>query len=253
MAYKVILDAGHGGYDNGATYNGRREKDDTLRLALEVGKILKDAGVDVGYTRTSDVYQSPTERAEIANQEGADLFISLHRGSSDNPNTYSGVESFIYDDGGLKEEIAEHINERLSDLGFHNFGVSIRPNLAVLRKTKMPAVMVEAGFINTDRDNALFDSRFEEIADAIAEGILEGIAEEKKPVEYRVQVGLYRSFANAQNRLNTLVEQGYDGEIVPFKDLYAVQLGNFDSLDDAIQFERELRNNGLDTLVVKVS
>lgn len=57
-------------------------------------------------------------------------------------------------------------------VGFVNHGVNERPNLAVLRRTNMPAVLVEVGFINTDRDNMLFDSRFDEIAQAIANGIL---------------------------------------------------------------------------------
>ena len=57
MAYKVVIDAGHGGTDPGAVYKGRQEKDDNLRLALAVGRILSQNGVDVVYTRTTDVYQ----------------------------------------------------------------------------------------------------------------------------------------------------------------------------------------------------
>ena len=75
----VILDAGHGGAEPGAMYQGRREKDDTLRLALAVGEKLENRGVDVMYTRTTDVYDSPLEKAQIANRSGADLFVSLHR------------------------------------------------------------------------------------------------------------------------------------------------------------------------------
>ena len=59
--------------------------------------------------------------------------------------------------------------------GFVNLGVNERPNLVVLNSTNMPAVLVEVGFINTDADNELFDSRFDEIARAIADGILESI------------------------------------------------------------------------------
>ncbi len=55
MAYKVVIDAGHGGADFGATYNVRKEKDDNLDLARAVGKILSQNGIDVVYTRTSDV------------------------------------------------------------------------------------------------------------------------------------------------------------------------------------------------------
>lgn len=62
---KVILDAGHGGDEPGAIYNGRKEKDDTLRLTLAVGRILEENGVSTLYTRTTDVYNSPQEKAEI--------------------------------------------------------------------------------------------------------------------------------------------------------------------------------------------
>ena len=59
MAVRIALDAGHGGYDSGAVENGRREKDDNLALTLAVGEILQRNGVDVVYTRTEDVYDSP--------------------------------------------------------------------------------------------------------------------------------------------------------------------------------------------------
>jgi len=67
----VILDAGHGGYDNGAQYDGRKEKDDNLRLTLAVGQILEQNGVPVSYTRQSDIYQSPSEKARLGNESGA--------------------------------------------------------------------------------------------------------------------------------------------------------------------------------------
>ena len=78
MAYKIVLDAGHGGEDPGAVYKDRKEKDDNLKLTLAVGKILEENGVDVVYTRTTDVYQTPFEKAKAANEAGADFFISFH-------------------------------------------------------------------------------------------------------------------------------------------------------------------------------
>ncbi len=59
----IALDAGHGGSDPGAVYNGRNEKDDNLRLALAVGDILKNKGVDVVYTRTDDIYETPFKKS----------------------------------------------------------------------------------------------------------------------------------------------------------------------------------------------
>ena len=71
----MILDAGHGGTtDPGAVYQGRQEKNDNLRMALAVGQILSEDGVDVGYTRVQDVYQSPLQKAQMANNWEADCF-----------------------------------------------------------------------------------------------------------------------------------------------------------------------------------
>ena len=173
--FRIALDAGHGGSDPGAVYKGRQEKDDTLDLTLAVGDILKKNGIDVYYTRTTDEYETPFKKATDANNSGADLFVSIHRNSSENPNQYSGVETLVYSDTGLKAEVARNINNQLEDAGFKNLGVDERKNLVVLKRTKMPAVLVEAGFINNDKDNYLFDEEFDSIAQAIADGILESI------------------------------------------------------------------------------
>lgn len=173
--FKVMVDAGHGGFDNGAAYEGRREKDDTLRLALEVGRILEENGVDVAFTRTEDIYQSPSAKARIANNSGADLLVSIHRNAAYAPNTYNGVQTLIYNTGDIKETIANNINEELAEVGFQNLGTEVRQNLAVLRQSQMPAVLVEAGFIDSDKDNEIFDESFYETANAIAQGILRSI------------------------------------------------------------------------------
>ncbi len=172
---KVVLDAGHGGVNPGATYNGRRESDDALALVLAVGEILENNGVEVVYTRTTDVYESPYQKAMEGNESGADYFVSIHRNSSPYPNQYSGVESLVYSRYGAAAALAANINEQLEQVGFLNLGVNERPNLVVLNRTQMPAVLVEVGFINTDADNQLLDERFEETAQAIADGILQTI------------------------------------------------------------------------------
>lgn len=70
------------------------------------------------------------------------------------------MESLVYDLSGLKYEIAESVNQQLEAVGFRNLGVKARPNLVVLKRTKMPAVLIEVGFINSDVDNRLFDENF---------------------------------------------------------------------------------------------
>lgn len=171
MAVKIILDAGHGGYDNGASYNGRLEKDDNLALTLAVGEILQAQGYEVEYTRTEDVYDSPLQKARIGNDSNADFFVSIHRNSSPTPNQYNGVQTLVYNDSGIKADMARRVNAELEKVGFRNINVSERPGLVVLRRTKMPAILIEAGFINSDKDNELFDAKFSEIAEAITTGI----------------------------------------------------------------------------------
>jgi len=171
----VVLDAGHGGANPGAVYNGRQEKDDVLELAFAVGRVLEDNGVDVYYTRTSDIYETPYQKAMEGNEVGADYFVSIHRNSSPYPNQYTGVETLVYNRYGRAAELAYNINSQLEQVGFINQGVNERPGLVVLNSTEMPAVLLEVGFINTDADNELFDDRFNEIAAAIAQGILDTI------------------------------------------------------------------------------
>ena len=172
MAYSIVLDAGHGGRDPGAVFEGRTEKEDNINLVMKVGDILSQNGFDVLYTRTDDTYNTPFEKATIANNAGADFFVSFHRNSNRIPNSSSGVETLVYDKSGIKLEMAQNINDALEDLGFNDRGVIERPNLVVLKRTKMPAVLVEAGFINNDADNEKFDAEFDDIARAIANGIL---------------------------------------------------------------------------------
>lgn len=173
MAYTIVLDAGHGGSDLGATYEGRQEKDDNLALTLAVGDILsRFEGVNVIYTRDDDTYDSPSERARIANSAGADYFVSIHRNSTPVPNSYSGVETLVYDNSGKAGQIARNIDEQLEAIGFQNLGITERKNLTVLKNTAMPAVLLEIGYINTPADNRFFDENFQRIAQAIADGIL---------------------------------------------------------------------------------
>lgn len=176
MAVDIILDAGHGGFDNGATYRGRAEKDDVLRLTLDVGQQLEKDGYSVAYIRTEDVYESPYRKAEKANQTGGDIFISFHRNSGVEENLYNGVQALVYSTEG-KEAVAlgEAINENLEKLGFQNLGVEAIPDLIVLYKTQMPAVLMEVGFINSDKDNELWDEKYTEIVQEIVSGIEETV------------------------------------------------------------------------------
>lgn len=254
MATSIVIDAGHGGFDNGATFEGRKEKDDVLRLALAVGEILSQRGFQVYYTRTTDVYQSPFEKAQAANATGADYFVSLHRNSSPTPNTYHGVETLVYQENQVVNDIANSINSQLEAVGFANLGIEERPGLVVLRRTEMPAVLVEVGFINSDEDNRIFDENFDRIAEAIATGIQEGIREATVDPERRfgVQVGLFQYFSNAQYLQQQLQDMGYTVQIRKEGNYYAVIVGIEPTLEMAVSLQNRLRQMGYDTLVVNI-
>lgn len=280
MAYPtIIIDAGHGGYDNGASDNGRLEKDDNLRLALAVGNILTADGFPVIYTRTEDIYQRPIEKARIANENGGDYFVSFHRNSSPQRNEYSGVQTLVYADEGVKGQLARNINRELGKVGFADLGVPVRTNLVVLKRTEMPAVLIETGFINTDADNVLFDERFEDIAAAIARAIEETVGDSYanpqndsdewkndndnnsgkyddqamlRDTDFGVQVGLYTRYENALYQAMELEGKGYDVRIVNRRPFYAVVVDTEGGLDGAGQIERKLERDGYDTLIVNL-
>ena len=283
----IVIDAGHGGFDNGAMYQGRKEKDDNLRLALAVGQILEQQGYDVIYTRTTDVYQSPYEKAQIGNEAGADYFISFHRNSGENDNTYNGVQTLIYGGDERAERLAEAINEELERTGFAKLGIEERTGLAVLRRTEMPAVLIEAGFINHDRDNEIFDNNFNEVASAISMGIERAVPLEKNltnqsrrteetddvpeieteaedssskrdvkdriEVVYGVETGRFAYRPTANFLAQQLTDQGFYSYVVKDDDMLRVIVGKENSLDNALKLQDELRNLGYVTMVVSAS
>lgn len=251
MSYSIMLDAGHGGSDPGAVYEGRKEAEDVLRLTLAIGEILQNHGFDVEYTRTTDVYESPFQKAMEANEAGVDYFVSIHRNSYPADNVVSGVESLIYDLSGKKYEMAQNINQQLESVGFVNLGVKARPNLVVLKRTKMPAVLVEVGFINSRIDNQLFDDNFYDIAGAIADGIMDTLQTEMpEQTQYRVQVGAFRNRRYADELFNELIAQDYPAFIEEGNGFYRVQVGDYPILQEAVDMERRLKQAGYSTIIV---
>lgn len=249
---KVIIDAGHGGQEPGAVYQGRQEKNDTLRLALAVGQILSDHGVQVSYTRVTDVYQTPFEKAQIANLSGSDYLLSIHRNAMPVPGSASGTETLVFENSGIAGQLAANINAELNKTGFHDLGTIERPGLIILRKSEMPAVLVEAGFIDNESDNAFFDAHFDEIANAIAQGVLETIRqEEAAPEYYQVQVGAFQDQGQAEAMLEQLQELDLPAFIIAQDGWFRVRVGAYLNLDNAAWMEKQLRAMGYPTMIVR--
>lgn len=262
--YKIAVDAGHGGSDYGATYNGRAEKDDNLKLALAVGDILEKNGIDVVYTHTTDEYETPFKKATDANDAKADYFVSIHRNSSPTPNQYTGVETLVYNNSGIKSQMAANINSELEKAGFKNLGITERPNLVVLKRTKMPAVLVEAGFINNDKDNETFDKNFNQIANGIADGILNtlGITPKNDTSTWAAssEVPTVKSDSaenteimptnqNKKPSLPSMPACGCDNDMTP-EPLYRVQVGAYRNKDNADRMLNSLLVEGFPAFII---
>lgn len=254
---KVIIDAGHGGQEPGAVYEGRQEKEDALQLAFDVGNALERRGISVSYTRVSDVYDSPYEKAAMANASDADIFLSIHRNAMPVPGTASGVENLVYEDSGTAGALGRNIGEALAEAGWTDLGVKERPGLVVLRNTKIPAVLVEVGFINNEKDNEFLDANMAATADAIADGVLKTFREldeaEKagRPAEETGQPGGETS-RPAEGTSRPAVDANRPGgetsrpagEKNPSSDLYVVQTGVYRQRKNAEAELLELRELG---------
>jgi N-acetylmuramoyl-L-alanine amidase len=141
----VVIDAGHGGTDPGSVWNGVREKDLTLDLALRMEKLLQAAGYRTVMTRRTDVYVELGRRAEIANQHPDAVFVSLHFNAIASQDI-TGVETYYLSDGGRR--LAEVVHTQLMrKLNSKDRGVK-KGNLKVLRDTKGKAILIEGGFLS---------------------------------------------------------------------------------------------------------
>lgn len=172
--YKVFIDAGHGGTDPGALGYGYRESDLNLQVAKKVESKLKSKGIDVKMSRNSDIFYSLSERAEMANDYGADAFVSIHQNSAE-AKSANGIETYFNrkkeEDRPLSNDIQKQV---ISQTGANNRGVK-NAEFTVLVKSKMISALVECGFITNELEvKKLSDSSYQ---DKLATGIANGIEE----------------------------------------------------------------------------
>ena len=176
----VVLDPGHGGVYNGAEYSGVKEKDLNLAIAARTAELLEEEGVTVRMTRTSDQDVDLYARSGLANTLGADLFVSVHCNASVEHSDAVGVYTCAHSQGTGGWLLAESLYEAMqAETGAPGFGMEERPNLAVLRTSRMPAALVECGFMSTAEELALLvqPAYQAKLARGIAEGILNYLAQ----------------------------------------------------------------------------
>ncbi len=175
----VVIDAGHGGNDNGTKDNGLAEKDITLDVARRLDSELKRSGIRTYMIRTDDRYIDHRDRIQLANDKNAALYISLHcdwfRDPSLNGTTTLYDPSGNVSIGGLSEiEFASIIQtELMKNLETRNRGINDRNDLAILRRAKMPSVLIELGFLSNKNDSLLLGSEIfrQKSAETLSAGI----------------------------------------------------------------------------------
>lgn len=183
MAIKIYIDQGHNpkSPNTGAEGQGRREQDITYEVGQQLAALLRRSGnYDVRLSRPTPTTQLGTSnagslsaRVRDANAWGADYFVSLHTNASEIESA-SGTEAFAYSRGTPAFRLAEDIVDNISEItGLNNRGAKVRPGLYVLKKTNMPATLVELGFITNPRDSALMGNSPELFARGVYNGIVE--------------------------------------------------------------------------------
>jgi N-acetylmuramoyl-L-alanine amidase len=176
--YTIVLDAGHGGIDNGTSYKDMYEKYLTFKIVKYAEAYLKDKGCKVVLTRNEDKLIPLKKIGEKVNEANADAFISIHINSI-NDITFKGITTYYYDAKGYQKDermkLAQIIEkEAIKDDGWENKGIR-RENFAVLRYSKIPCVLVECGFITNeeDREKLSKEDALKRLAENISNGTIE--------------------------------------------------------------------------------
>ena len=170
--YKVFIDPGHGGSDPGAIGNGNEEADLNLQISKRVETKLKAKGIEVKMSRTTDVFYGLSERAKMANNYGADVFVSIHQNSATSASA-NGIETYYHTNKATHKPLSQEIQDMaIENTGARNRGVK-SANLTVLGVSTMPSALFEGGFISNPSESAkLATPEYQEkLANAIANGI----------------------------------------------------------------------------------
>lgn len=185
----IVVDAGHGGKDPGASWGALLEKDINLDIARHVGRLLKENGATVIMTREDDTFVELNDRPGIANASNAHFFISVHVNSNNIVNSRSGTFTYYHMQDPDSRALAECIQaEVVKVTGLPDHGARSDSEVykvggfAVLRHSRMPAVLFETAYINNERDRQkLMDPEFRrKVAEAIVRGIEVYVGNENK-------------------------------------------------------------------------
>ena len=176
----VVIDAGHGGNDHGAIDGNIQEKDLTLAIAEQVKKLNENKNINIVLTRDKDEFISVKDRAKFTNEQKADLFVSIHIDAEATKNLHSGLNVFIAKNDNQYFDQSKLLGSSIIEAFKTNYLLPVPNHLMqrekgvwVLKVTQCPSVIVEAGFLTTQKDfDYLTKSQNQQ---AIARNILNGI------------------------------------------------------------------------------
>jgi N-acetylmuramoyl-L-alanine amidase len=172
-AFTVALDAGHGGSASGAVYENVMEKTITLPITLRVAELLEEKGYNVVLTRSEDVYMDLYDRCTVANNMGADIFVSIHANASGSNTAYQGIYTYSFPESQRGAALAKCIQSAVvKSTGGVDRGL-LTNNYVVLRETEMPAALLETGFMSCHEElMRLIDPDYQE---KLAQGVARGV------------------------------------------------------------------------------
>jgi N-acetylmuramoyl-L-alanine amidase len=191
--FRLVVDAGHGGNDEGSKYNNIKEKDITLAIAKQIKLLAPQYGIDIAMTREGDNFINPPGRINVAEHENANAYVSIHVNELKGYSYVSGMQVYVSNRNPQFEQscvLGSAVSKSLSEK-FKVFGKlqDRAKNIYVLSENSLPSVLVECGFITNAQDaKMLTDSTEEKL---IAKQILEGVAAYKNhsvPQLYAVQL-----------------------------------------------------------------
>lgn len=157
----IVVDPGHGGDDLGTYYGNMIEKEINMDICQRLAKMLKEENINYVFTREADINIDVKERAAFANKLNATLFLSVHNNNMEGQPNYKGTETLY---SSLKNPVDSKVdgkrfaqivqNELVRDLKMIDNGIILRNDLAVTRRTTMPAVIAEIGYISNQSDRS---------------------------------------------------------------------------------------------------
>ena len=216
---KWYLDFGHGGKNPGALGTNKiKESDSVLKIGTLIKNNLEQAFEKVITTREDDKYYSLDYRSSKANKENCDYFISIHMNSSTNKSA-KGVEVWVYDEKSKLYTLSKNICSNLSKtINTPNRGVKISKSFSVLRKTKMPALLIEIDFISNSAVEASLksDKYIKDISDSISKSLLAFVNKSivDDGIFYRVCIGEFKDKNDAIQLKNTAISKGFNNAYI---------------------------------------